>query len=117
MGKRFGLVEVILSLVADVSIPAWLILFQQLCHLRLQFQHFQQPKRYRAGLHSEGRLLVENSGITGGIAFSQNQFLMEEKKGGLWTMNNCQDLHVLDTGTHYSEIIPTKNSSVHKRCI
>lgn len=79
-GKWFELVEAILCLIPDVSIPAWLILFQQLCHLRLSLQHFQQTTRYWAGLHSDGRLLVEKSGITGNICFSQNQFPIGREK-------------------------------------
>lgn len=62
-------------------------------------------------------MLVENSGIAAGIFFSQNQFPTEGKKGCLWTMKNWQDLCVPDAVVHYSEIIPTNNSPVHKRCI
>lgn len=60
---------------------------------------------------------MENSGIAAGIFFSQNQFPTEGKKGCLWTMKNWQDLCVPDAVVHYSEIIPTNNSPVHKRCI
>lgn len=60
---------------------------------------------------------MENSGIAAGIFFSQNQFPTEGEKGCLWTMKNWQDLCVPDAVVHYSEIIPTNNSPVHKRCI
>lgn len=47
-GKWFELVEAILCLIPDVSIPAWLILFQQLCHLRLSLS--TSNKRHGIGL-------------------------------------------------------------------